>query len=153
MVEDGAVPANPISLVVGRAGCDKLEIRIGPLHQLGPFQGELAVIVGRAVAHLPGPIHLIAEPPILYFPRLLTPILLAEFRGRRVAGQVAILDPLLRFVPGTRTEVSAQIRFGFAGFAILEKLVSAEAVSSIVPHAISRRAGRSSRGPMPSRQL
>ena len=64
--EHGAVPADPVGAgpEVGGSGGDQLDVGIGPLHQLGGFERELAVVFGAAMAHLPGAVHLVAEAPV-----------------------------------------------------------------------------------------
>ena len=70
VLEHGPVPAGPIraGAEIRGAGGDQLDAGVGPLHQLGGFQGELAVVLGAAVAHLPGTVHLVAQPPVGDFP-------------------------------------------------------------------------------------
>src|SRR5262245_60636346 len=107
MFEDRPVPADPVDTLgeVRRPGGDQLDVRISPAHQFGGLQRKPAVIVSRAVAHLPWPVDLVAESPVGYFPRILPPVLLAQSRHRRVLRRVDVFDPLLRFGPGSSAEV------------------------------------------------
>ena len=130
MGEDGAVPVGP-SLTggeVGGAGRDELEVGVGPLHELGAFEGELSVVFGRAVAHLPGAVHLVAKPPILHFPGLFAAVPAPQFSHGGACGEVAVLDPLLGFDPGAGPEIGADIRLDAEQFDVVQEVVSAEAV-------------------------
>jgi hypothetical protein len=113
---------------IGRSGGDQLDAGIGPLHQLGAFQRELAVIFGGAVPHLPGPVHLVAEAPVRHLPGLLAAVLFAQRGHHRVPRRVAVFHPLLRVGPRTRAEIRADVRLVAEHFRVIQKLVRAEAV-------------------------
>src|ERR1019366_9754568 len=109
--QHGAVPGGPIrpGAEVGRAGGDQLDGGVGPLHQLGGFEGELAIVVGAAVAHLPGAVHLVAQAPELDLPGIAAAVLAAQAGHGGVFGGIAVLHPLLGFGPGAGAEVGADV--------------------------------------------
>src|SRR5262249_59746612 len=76
IVQDSSVPTNPVRAraVVRGASPDQLNVGIGPAHQFGSFQGELAVVFSAAMAHLPETVHLISQPPIGHSPRFFAAI-------------------------------------------------------------------------------
>ena len=114
---------------VGGAGGDQLDGGVGPLHQLGGFEGELAIVLGAAVAHLPGAIHLVAEAPELDLPGIAAAVLAAQAGHGGVFGGIAVLDPLLGFGPGAGAEVGADVGLGAEHLDVVEELVGAEAVA------------------------
>ena len=88
MLQDGAIPSGPIGVgaEIGGARRDQLDAGVGPLHQLGGFQREFAVIVRRTMTHLPGTVHLIAQAPVGDFPGLRAAILFAQAGHGRILG-------------------------------------------------------------------
>src|ERR1019366_8486366 len=114
VLENRAVPGGPVraGAEVGRAGGDQLDGGVGPLHELGGFEGELAIVVGAAVAHLPGAIHLVTEAPELDLPGIAASVLAAQAGHGGVFGGIAILHPLLGFGPGAGAEVGADVGLG-----------------------------------------
>ena len=124
----GAIPTDPIRIKVRRSSGDHLDFRVGPMHQFGGFKGELAIIVRRPVAHLPGTIHFVSKPPIIHLPRLVAAVLFAEARGGRIGIGVDIFHPLLRFVPSAGAEIGAYIGLGADFRHIVQSFVGTKAV-------------------------
>ena len=153
--EHRAVPAGPIRIgaEVGAPGGDQLDVGVGPLHQLGGFQGELAVVFGAAVAHLPGAVHLVAQAPIGHFPGLLRGRSACAAASWRCLPRSCSTPPTAAPLPtcpcpGWRRGTARCPAFRHTS----ETRACRSDCSPRVPQAISRRGGRRSRGPMPSFQ-
>src|SRR5450759_1028778 len=131
VLENGAVPGGPVraGAEVGGAGGDQLDGGVGPLHELNGFEGELAIVVGAAVAHLPGAIHLVTESPELDLPGIAASVLAAQAGHGGVFGGIAVLDPLLGFGPGAGAEVGADVGLRPERLHVVEELVGAETVA------------------------
>ena len=101
---------------------------VGPLHEFRGFEGELAIVVGAAMAHLPGAIHLVTESPHFDLPGIAPAVLAAQARHGGVFRGIAIFHPLLGLRPGAGAEVGADVGLGADRLHVVEELVSAEAV-------------------------
>ena len=130
VLEHGAVPGGPVAAgaEVRGTGGDQLHRGVRPLHELGGFEGELAVVLGAAVAHLPGAIHLVAESPHLHLPGIASTVLAAQAGHGGVFGGIAVLHPLLGFGPRAGAEVGADVGLGAELLDVVEEFVGAEAV-------------------------
>src|SRR5690606_6015999 len=75
-------------------------------HPLRRLCGELAVVVGRTVPQLPGPVHLVAEAPHLHAERLVTPIDPATLTELGSPGNVGVLEKIERLqrAPGAQVD-------------------------------------------------
>ena len=74
-------------------------------HGLGGLRGELAVVLGVAVAELPGPVHLVAQAPHLHPVGLGVPVGDAGVRQRRARADVGVLQ----HVDGLEHAAGAQV--------------------------------------------
>src|SRR3954470_2296439 len=130
MRQHSPVPADPVDTrpEIGRPRDNQFDIGICPPHQFRGLKSKLAIILGRTMAHLPGSVHLVAQAPILHLPWLVATVLLAKPSGGRVAREVHVLHPLLRFVPTAGPEIRTNVRLCVDLFYIIQKLVSAETV-------------------------
>src|SRR5579884_2557689 len=80
------------------------------------------------MAHLPWPIHFIAQTPVTHLPGALAAVLSTEVADCGALREIAVLHPLLRFGPRAGAEVGADIRLDAHQFAVIERFVRAEAV-------------------------
>src|SRR3954453_4718548 len=128
VLENGPIPADPVRVEIGGTSRNHLDIWVGPAHQFRGFESVLSVIFSGAMAHLPRPIHLVPQPPILDTPGLIPTVLLPQPGHCRIAGVVHILDPLLGFVPGSGAQVGANVWLRSHSLYIVKKLVRAESV-------------------------
>src|SRR5207244_3736779 len=88
-----------------------------------------AVILSRAMTHLPWPSHFIPQTPVLHVPWLVATVLLAELRHGGAVGNVAVFHPLLGVGPGAGAKVGADVGLDLERFHVVEKLVSSEAIA------------------------
>ena len=77
---------------VGRSADHQFEIAVEGPQRFGRFIGKLAVLAGRLVADLPGPVHLVPQTPGFHRPRLCPPVLATQVRPVAAAGVVHVFD-------------------------------------------------------------
>ena len=127
-----AVPADPVDAgaEVGRARRDQLDVRVGPLHQLGGFQRELAVIFGACggpsardrPSHCPGP----STSPSTACSR---PFCLRSFVMAVSSAELQYSTHCCASVPRAGAEIRADVRLVPERLGVIQKFVRAEAVA------------------------
>lgn len=152
VLQHGTVPVDPVAVVVARPGHDEFDVPVDPLHQLGRLEGELAVILGVLVPHLPLAVHLVAQGPVFHLVGFLVAVTAAQVRPVGAFLDIAVLDPVAGFVHRPRAEVHAEIGLGRGTAAPLDELIGAERVAlAEAPCQVDARR-RPACGPMPSSQ-
>ena len=97
---------------VGRAADDQLQRLVERAQRLGDFVGEPAVFVRGLVADLPGPVHLVAETPMLDAERLGATVGLAQIAPIAARRAVDVFDEIARLIEPARAEVDGEHHFG-----------------------------------------
>src|SRR5215475_1210215 len=110
------------------AAAHELDAGIGALHHESERLGLLDVVLRAQAPDLPAAVHLVAEAPVAYAIWPGMTVLAAEVRPRGVARAVAVLDPGLRLVHGSRAHVDADVRLRAEEAAVLDEFVGAEAI-------------------------
>ena len=112
----------------GAPAGDELDGRVDELHRLSRLRGEAAVLGGRLLADLPGPVHLVAEAPERDAVRRSVPVRRAQVGARRSTRVVAVLDEGACLVDAARAEVDGQHRLDAGERRPAEELVRPELV-------------------------
>ena len=93
VAQDGVLPRpEGRHLRVRAAADDELEVGVELAHGLGRLRGDLAVVLGVAVAELPGPVHLVAQAPHRDAVRVDAAVLDAGVGERRARADVGVLE-------------------------------------------------------------
>ena len=118
----------PFGVLLHAAGY-QADALIYRFHGLGKLNRGIGIFRRGLVFHLPGAVHLVAQPPEFHAEGLLVAVGTAEIGVIGVQSAVAVLHPVHGLLSGSAAHIDADQRFGPNLAAKLDKIHSAELVA------------------------